>query len=176
MSKRFLFYLYGGGLLALASIAVIKQAGFRVNTSPSIPLGIYRTTTSPLSVGSYVLLCPENKEPFITAQKRDYIGAGYCPGGLGYMFKRVAALPNDIITTTANGMYINGKLYPDSKPFKHDALNRTLPIWHANQTRLKAGEVVLMTQGDKNSFDARYFGPIPQQQIVSVVQPVLTWQ
>ena len=68
MSKRFLLSLYVGGLLALASIAVIKQAGFRVNTSPSIPLGIYRTTTSPLSVGSYVLLCPENKEPFITAQ------------------------------------------------------------------------------------------------------------
>ena len=176
MSKRFLFYLYGGGLLVLASIAVIKQAGFRVNTSPSIPLGIYRTTTSPLSVGSYVLICPENKEPFITAQKRDYIGAGYCPGGLGYMFKRVAALPNDIITTTANGMYINGKLYPDSKPFHHDVLNRMLPIWHAHQTRLKAGEVVLMTQGDKNSFDARYFGPLPQQQIVSVVQPVLTWR
>ena len=176
MSKRFLLSLYGGGLLVLASIAVIKQAGFRVNTSPSIPLGIYRTTTSPLSVGSYVLLCPENKEPFITAQKRDYIGAGYCPGGLGYMFKRVAALPNDIITTTANGMYINGKLYPDSKPFKHDALNRVLPIWHAHQTRLKAGEVVLMTQGDKNSFDARYFGPLPKQQIVSVVRPVLTWR
>ena len=176
MSKRFLLSLYGGGLLVLASIAVIKQAGFRVNTSPSIPLGIYRTTTTPLSVGSYVLLCPENKEPFITAQKRDYIGAGYCPGGLGYMFKRVAALPNDIITTTANGMYINGKLYPDSKPFHHDALNRMLPIWHANQTRLKAGEVVLMTQGDKNSFDARYFGPLPQQQIVSVVRPVLTWR
>lgn len=176
MSKRFLLSLYGGGLLALASIAVIKQAGFRVNTSPSIPLGIYRTTTSPLSVGSYVLLCPENKEPFITAQKRDYIGAGYCPGGLGYMFKRVAALPNDIITTTANGMYINGKLYPDSKPFHHDALNRMLPIWHAHQTRLKAGEVVLMTQGDKNSFDARYFGPLPKQQIVSVVRPVLTWR
>ena len=176
MSKRFLLSLYGGGLLVLASIAVIKQAGFRINTSPSIPLGIYRTTTTPLSVGSYVLLCPENKEPFITAQKRDYIGAGYCPGGLGYMFKRVAAMPNDIITTTANGMYINGKLYPDSKPFKHDALNRTLPIWHANQTRLKAGEVVLMTEGDKNSFDARYFGPLPEQQIVSVVRPVLTWR
>ena len=176
MSKRFLFSLYGGGLLVLASIAVIKQAGFRVNTSPSIPLGIYRTTTTPLAVGSYVLLCPENKEPFITAQKRDYIGTGYCPGGLGYMFKRVAALPNDIITTTANGMYINGKLYPDSKPFHHDALNRVLPIWHAHQTRLKAGEVVLMTQGDKNSFDARYFGPLPQQQIVSVVRPVLTWR
>ena len=176
MSKRFLLSLYACGLLALVSIAVIKQAGFRINTSPSIPLGIYRTTTSPLSVGSYVLLCPENKEPFITAQKRDYIGAGYCPGGLGYMFKRVAALPNDVITTTANGMYINGKLYPDSKPFKHDALNRVLPIWHAHQTRLKAGEVVLMTQGDKNSFDARYFGPLPQQQIVSVVRPVLTWR
>lgn len=176
MSKRFLLSLYGGGLLVLASIAVIKQAGFRVNTSPSIPLGIYRTTTTPLSVGSYVLLCPEEREPFITAKKRGYINAGYCPGGLGYMFKRVAALPNDIITTTANGMYINGKLYPDSKPFHHDALNRMLPIWHANQTRLKAGEVVLMTQGDKNSFDARYFGPLPQQQIVSVVRPVLTWR
>ena len=175
-SQPFLLSLWIFVVLTLSTLALFQHAGFRINTSPSVPLGIYRTTTTPLAVGSYVLLCPENKEPFITAQKRGYIGAGYCPGGLGYMFKRVAALPNDIITTTTNGMQINGKLYPNSKPFKHDALNRALPIWHATKTRLKAGEVVLMTQGDKNSFDARYFGPVPQQQIVSVVQPVLTWK
>ena len=174
--QPFLLSLWIFVVLTLSTLAFVQHAGFRINTSPSIPLGIYRTTTTPLAVGSYVLLCPEDREPFITAQKRDYIGAGYCPGGLGYMFKRVAALPNDIITTTENGMYINGKLYPNSKPFHHDALNRVLPIWHATQTRLKAGEVVLMTQGDKNSFDARYFGPLPQQQIIAVVQPVLTWK
>ncbi|MBO7071975.1 MAG: conjugative transfer signal peptidase TraF [Acetobacter sp.] len=127
-------------------------------------------------ISPYVLLCPENKEPFITAQKRGYIGAGYCPGGLGYMFKRVAALPNDIITMNDKGLHVNGKLYPNSKPFKHDPLNRALPIWHANKTRLKAREVILMTKNDPNSFDARYFGPIPQQQIISVVKPVLIWQ
>ena len=163
-------------VLTLSTLAFVQQAGLRINTSPSIPIGIYRITSEPIKVGNYVLLCPENKEPFITAQKRGYIGAGYFPGGLGYMFKRVAALPNDIITTTENGMQINGKLYPNSKPFKHDALNRALPIWHATQTRLKAGEVILMTKNDQNSFDARYFGPIPQQQIISVVQPVLTWK
>ena len=175
-SQPFLLSLWIFVVLTLSTLAFVQHAGLRINTSPSIPLGIYRVTSAPLTVGSYVLLCPENKEPFITAQKRGYIGAGYCPGGLGYMFKRVAAMKNDIITTTANGMQINGKLYPNSKPFKHDALNRALPIWHANKTRLKAGEVVLMTQGDKNSFDARYFGPLPQQQIISVVQPVLTWK
>ncbi|MBQ5469717.1 MAG: conjugative transfer signal peptidase TraF [Acetobacter sp.] len=174
--QPFLLSLWIFIVLTLSTLAFVQQAGLRINTSPSIPIGIYRITSEPIKVGNYVLLCPENKEPFITAQKRGYIGTGYCPGGLGYMFKRVAALPNDIITTTANGMQINGKLYPDSKPFKHDALNRVLPVWHATQTRLKAGEVVLMTQGDKNSFDARYFGPLPQQQIISVVQPVLIWQ
>ncbi len=174
--QPFLLSLWIFVVLTLSTLAFVQHAGLRINTSPSIPLGIYRITSEPIKVGNYVLLCPENKEPFITAQKRGYIGAGYCSGGLGYMFKRVAALPNDIITTTENGMQINGKLYPDSKPFHHDALNRALPIWHATQTRLKAGEVVLMTKNDQNSFDARYFGPIPQQQIISVVQPVLTWQ
>ena len=175
-SQQFLLSFWIFVVLALSTLAFVQHAGFRINTSPSIPIGIYRITSTPLTVGSYVLLCPENKEPFITAQKRGYIGAGYCPGGLGYMFKRVAAMKNDIITMNDKGLHINGRLYPNSKPFKHDALNRALPIWHATQTRLKAGEVLLMTQGDKNSFDARYFGPIPQQQIISVVQPVLTWQ
>ena len=174
--QPFLLSLWGFVVLTLSTLAFVQHAGFRINTSPSIPIGIYRITSEPIKVGNYVLLCPENKEPFITAQKRGYIGAGYCPGGLGYMFKRVAALPNDIITMNDKGLHVNGKLYPNSKPFKHDPLNRALPIWHANKTRLKAREVILMTKNDPNSFDARYFGPLPQQQIISVVKPVLIWQ
>ena len=176
MSKRFLLYFWGFVLMVFSSMEMMAFAGFRVNTSASVPVGLYRITSAPLSVGSYVLLCPEEREPFITAKKRGYIDAGYCPGGLGYMFKRVAGMQNDKISMDATGMHIDGHLYPDSKPLKHDGLNRPLPVWRAKERSLKKDELILMTQGDTMSFDSRYFGPVARQQIVSVVKPVLTWR
>ncbi|MBO6043581.1 MAG: hypothetical protein J6P47_03860 [Acetobacter sp.] len=62
-SQPFLLSLWIFVVWTLSTLAFVQHAGLRINTSPSIPLGIYRITSALLSVGSYVLLYPDSK-PF----------------------------------------------------------------------------------------------------------------
>jgi type IV secretory pathway protease TraF len=59
---------------------------FRVNLSPSEPIGLYRVSFEPLTRGAYVIL----KSPI----------------------KRIAGAPGDTVRATPEGSYVNGKLWP----------------------------------------------------------------
>ena len=60
-------------------------AGARVNTTKSIPVGLYWLTKEPVEKGAYVVFCPPQVGVFDDAKERGYIGAGFCPGGYGFM-------------------------------------------------------------------------------------------
>lgn len=120
-------------------------------------------------------LCPPNKEPFIEAKRRGYLAPGKCPGGFGYMFKKVLAAKSDVVTMSGIGMTVNGATVPYSSPMAHDNLMRPMPLWRESNRTLQDHELILMTDINPKSFDSRYFGPIQTQQIVSVIEPVLTW-
>jgi conjugative transfer signal peptidase TraF len=175
MNKRFLLILSGvfSGTLLIGS--GVAAAGYRVNVSASVPLGIYRVTPRAVAVGEYVQVCPPNKQPFIEAKDRGYIGPGKCPGGFGYLFKKVLAAKTDTVTMTDAGMTINGQAVPYSAPLKHDPTMRPLPVWRVANRQLEDHELILMTNVNPKSFDSRYFGPVGAEQVVSVVKPVLTW-
>ena len=71
-------------------------AGIRLNTTPSIPLGVYRLTNEPIVKGAYVLFCPPPAAVFDMAKARGYLGAGYCPGGYGHLMKKILAVQDDV--------------------------------------------------------------------------------
>lgn len=149
-------------------------AGLRVNTTGSIPVGVYRLTDSPVEKGQYVMFCPPDRPLFREAQKRGYIGAGFCPGGLGDMMKKILAAKGDQVTFTPEGVKVNDVLVPFSKPLNTDPSGRMLP--HLSGTiSLQDGEYLLMTDRSRVSFDARYFGVVTASQIQSVLKPVITW-
>ena len=75
-------------------------AGARINTTKSIPVGLYWTSSAPVEKGAYVLFCPPQAGVFDDAKARGYIGAGFCPGGYGYMMKRVLAAKDDAVTVS----------------------------------------------------------------------------
>jgi conjugative transfer signal peptidase TraF len=155
--------------------AISWYFGVRINTTKSIPLGVYITTNIPISVGSYVIFCPPDNSIFSEAKRRGYIGSGFCPGGYGYVMKKVFGTTNDVISVTANGVIINGQSVPLSKPLVTDSANRPMPQFRALQRILSSREVFLMSDITGLSFDARYFGPININQIRSVIYPVITW-
>src|SRR4051812_8304966 len=64
-------------------------AGARINTTRSIPLGLYWTSSMPIAKGVYVLFCPPKGRVFDEAKERGYISKGFCPGHYGYLMKRV---------------------------------------------------------------------------------------
>jgi conjugative transfer signal peptidase TraF len=158
-------------LLALAALAW----PMRINTTKSIPVGFYWMTSDSVKRGSYVIFCPPETELFETAKARGYIGAGFCPGGYGYMMKRVAAVKGDAVVIAADGVHVNGELLPFSLPRAADKAGRPMPSGDTNRYTLSATELLLMSDVSGTSFDSRYFGPIHLKQVQGVIRPILTW-
>lgn len=164
-----------GVAIAGAAVLVLGAAGARVNTTKSIPVGLYWTASVPVEKGAYVLWCPPTSSVFDAAKERGYIGAGLCAGGYGYMMKRVIGVESDTVAVTDDGVWVNGELLPLSKPIQADSAGRPLPGVQASHYTLGSSEVLLMSDVSGTSFDARYFGPINLSQVKTVVRPVITW-
>lgn len=160
-------------LAALLEAAIIY--GIRVNTTTSYPLGIYLLTNAPIEKGSLVIFCPENNSVFHQARERGYIGAGFCPEGYGYMIKKLLAAKNDKVEISAVGVFVNGKLLPNSKRMATDSEGNPLPHLEYNIAALDDNSVLLMSDYNSKSFDARYFGVIDKSNIISAIRPIWTW-
>ncbi len=164
------------GVIAISAISAgFFAAGARINYTKSVPLGLYWISSKPIGKGQYVLLCPPPIEPIAEARKRGYLGAGFCPGNVGYMMKKISAVKDDVVTITDAGVTVNGVMVPLSKPMIADRWNRTMPRYQHTAFTIDENEVLVMGDVNWKSFDSRYFGPVLSKQIKTVVVPVFTW-
>jgi conjugative transfer signal peptidase TraF len=169
------FRVYAGVMMSVFILSGLAKAiGIRLNTTPSIPVGVYRLTNEPLGKGAYVLFCPPPAAVFDMAKARGYLGAGYCPGGYGQMMKKILAIQYDVVSIGTDGVRVNGQLLPLSAPIKADGAGRPLPDYKASWV-LGSTEVLVMSDSNSGSFDGRYFGPIQRLQIQGVIRPIFTW-
>jgi conjugative transfer signal peptidase TraF len=154
---------------------IFHAAGLRANVTRSIPIGLYRVIDAPVGKGEYVIFCPPESALFDEARERGYIGAGFCPGGYGYMMKRVRAVAGDRVTWGEEGIAVNGKLLPASAPQETDKAGRLL--WRQELADYVLGEFELLLMSDVSwsSFDGRYFGPVDVGQVRGVIRPVMTF-
>jgi conjugative transfer signal peptidase TraF len=166
---------------AISSAAVLALGGLcgalglRINSSRSIPLGIYATSDRPVVSGAYVLLCPPENAAIAEAKRRGYLAAGFCPGDYGYMMKMVFAVAGDAVAIKTGGVSVNGVKLPFSAPLVSDAAGRPLPRYGPATFVLGPSEVLLMSNVSGTSFDGRYFGPVERSHIKTVIVPVFTW-
>ena len=158
-------------VLGIACYAV----GARINTTKSIPVGLYWVNSQPVKKGAYVLFCPPPVGVFVDAKERGYIGFGFCPGNYGYLMKKILAAKKDAVSITDAGVRVNGNLLPFSVPIKTDKAGRPLTRYQPDRFILGASEVLLMSDVSGTSFDGRYFGPVNHLQIKTVLSPVITW-
>jgi len=163
-----------GLLFSLSAIGI--AAGLRINTTPSLPLGVYRLTGETISKGATVIFCPPLTPVFAEAQTRGYISVGFCPAGYGAMIKKVSALAGDIISVNDEGVCVNNQQLPNSAPLAADIGGGPLPYYRITNKKLNRAEVLLMSDSNRKSFDARYFGPINIAQISGVIRPLITWK
>ena len=167
--------LLKSGVCFLIFCLLMYLAGIRVNTSKSIPIGLYETDSRPFEKGRYVMFCPPDAPAFRMARDRGYITAGFCPGGFGYMMKKILAAKGDTVTVTNTGVFVNGKRLPFSRPREADGGGRALPQYRPVSHRLDSSELLLMSDVSATSFDGRYFGPIDRTHIKSTIVPIVTW-
>jgi len=169
--KRFFLIVL---VLVLAWVAFYR-AGYRINLTPSVPVGVYQLhkLEGPLKRGDIVWFCPPDTRLF--RKVRDDWGDiphGDCPGGYMHMFKPVAALPGDTVNVTCQGVFVNGRLLPNSRPMdKTDKGQRLNPAF--GRFHVQPETIWLVSSYHPQSFDSRYFGPIHQMQIVSLARPIL---
>lgn len=163
-------------LMALiAGAFLLVVAGARINTSDSIPRGLYWMVNRPIVSGDYVIFCPPRQALFQQALVRGYINHGVCPGGFGYLMKQVRATQGDRVSILFSGVWVNGQYLRHSRPFLRDGAGRSLPQLTLTNHALNESELLLMTNQSPLSFDARYFGVLSQSQIKAVIVPILTW-
>lgn len=162
-------------LLAIALATVAAHAGLRLNTSASVPRGLYWLSARPSAVGGYVAVCPPRWRIFEQARARGYLSPGPCAGNYGQMIKVLAARPGNAVRFEAEGVRIDGRLWPASAPLHADATGWLLPQLAGQQTTLGKRSVLVMSRQCEVGFDSRYFGALPSAAIVATATPLLTW-
>ncbi|MBA1344921.1 conjugative transfer signal peptidase TraF [Rhizobium sp. WYCCWR 11146] len=173
MTRRVLLFLAGAGgaIAALATIAYM--GGFRLNLTPSEPLGLWRIVAlqRPVEAGDLVFICPPPTASFEKARRRGYVRRGLCPSGFAPLIKTVAALPGQHIEIGAN-VTVDGRPLASSIVRASDGEGR--PI-----TPFKTGIVPLrnlfLHSSFASSYDSRYFGPVPETGLLGLARPVLTF-
>ena len=155
--------------------ALACASGACINSTKSIPVGLYWLSSEPVWEGAYVMFCPPPIGVFEEARARGYLGAGFCPGGYGTLMKRVLAAKDDAVTISDEGVRVNGELLPYSTPIRADSNGLPLPRFPTERFTLGGSELLLMSDVSGTSFDGRYFGPIQRSQIKGVIRAVFTW-
>jgi len=164
------------GLIAvgvdISAFAVCGLIGLRINSSPSLPIGLYLTTSG--NRANLVEFCPA--EPFAgLAIERGYRNAGVCRDGAAPLLKPVVAKSGDVVDCSVRGIRVNGNLLPNTAPIPMDTRGRALTHWPFGKYVAQPGTVWVASSFNPRSFDSRYFGPVPISAIRDHVQPLLTW-
>ena len=158
-----------GAVVAIAQLC--DSFGLRINTSPSLPVGLYVTTADPNA--SLVEFCPA--EPYAQlAIVRGYRSAGNCPDGAAPLLKPVVAKSGDVVDVSQAGIVVNGKRIPNTAPVGADTRGRQLVPWPSGRYLVKPGDIWVASSFNRRSFDSRYFGPVPTIAIRDRLRPLIT--
>lgn len=135
------------------------------NASASVPIGLYRLAPAGhIAVPDLVVVAPPEPLASFLAER------GYLPRGVP-LIKRVLAVAGD--TVCRHGATVTAFDHAYGEARERDSLGRLLPSWQGCRT-LAEGEVFLMNWDTADSFDGRYFGPLPVAAIVARALPVWT--
>jgi conjugative transfer signal peptidase TraF len=151
-------------------------AGYRINPTASMPVGLWKKS-SVVQRASYVAFCiPPDSEAAQIAHERGYLPPGQCPGSLAPLLKRVEALPGDMVLLTNEAAYINGMALPNSRTQGADSQGRPLSSFPRGSYRVLPGQYWVFATPNPNSFDSRYFGPVPETSIETALVPVAVFE
>jgi len=150
--------------VTLIGISAIVHAPLLVwNASASAPIGLYRVTSGAPERGDLVLISPPKSIAKLAAGRR------YLPAGVP-LIKRIAAMGGDDVCAFDGAIIINGKIV--ARQIGADRAGRPMPRW--NECRALVGDEFFLLLTPADSFDSRYFGPVPRAQIIGRLAPLWT--
>ena len=133
------------------------------NASASAPVGLYRVEPGqPVRRGDMAIAWAPEPARYLAARRH------YLPANVP-LVKRVAAVAGDRVCALGSGVSINGRRAAVRQ--RSDPAGRLMPWWRGC-LRLRAHEYLLLMNSSL-SFDGRYFGVTPRQELVG--RAVLLW-
>ncbi|AVC45619.1 conjugative transfer signal peptidase TraF (plasmid) [Rhizobium leguminosarum bv. viciae] len=166
-------------VLSMAAVAAILLAvtavagGYRINLTPSEPLGLWRIIPlhRPAAVDDLLFICPPETAAMRAARARGYLRSGSCPGGVAPLIKTVIAVAGQHIEIGVS-VSVDGWGVSSSSLALRDGKGRPL-------TPFPSGIVppgyVFLHSAFPGSYDSRYFGPVPISGILGLAQEVFTY-
>jgi conjugative transfer signal peptidase TraF len=135
------------------------------NASASAPRGVYwLSAPEPLTIDELVTVVP-------ATALADFMNIrGYLPVGVP-LLKYIAAVGGQSVCRWQSDIAIDGVWAAQAR--LRDSEGRILPIWVGCRT-LRAGEVFLLNPVNPDSFDGRYFGVVPEDEITARATPLWT--
>jgi len=152
----------------LGALALFAVAGLRINTSASLPAGLYIASAE----GSFVEFCPDDHG--LSAQ-RGYRRTGVCPDGAAPLLKPVIGKAGDEILLSSAGIAVNGKLLSHSAPLDHDSDGRPLTHWPFGRYTTAPETLWVTSSYNPRSYDSRYLGPIRESAVRARLRPLIAW-
>ncbi|WP_245505007.1 conjugative transfer signal peptidase TraF [Rhizobium leguminosarum] len=161
---------------AVAAILLVVTAvagGYRINLTPSEPLGLWRIIPlhRPAAVGDLLFICPPETAAMREARARGYLRSGSCRGGVAPLIKTVIAVAGQHAEIGVS-VSVDGRGVSSSSLALRDGKGRPL-------TPFPSGIVppgyVFLHSAFPGSYDSRYFGPVPISGIRGLAQEVLTY-
>ncbi|MEF2071046.1 S26 family signal peptidase [Consotaella aegiceratis] len=135
------------------------------NASASAPIGLYRIMpVSTLMTGDLVAAMPP--EPLA----RFMADRSYLPRGVP-LIKHVLGLPGQNVCRNGGSITLDDKTVGEA--LDRDRMGRPLPGWQGCR-RIAKDEVFLMNTSVRDSFDGRYFGPLPARTVIGRAIPIVT--
>ncbi len=164
----FLTFLFGIGKLPVEKNKD-SQTGhemFYTNSSPSIPRGIYlKVPRLSLDRQDYVVYKPPAECVAIAMSK------GWITNPDILFVKHIGGLDGDMYEVSRErGFYINHQYHGHIS--EEDALGQIIP--HEEGTYIISGNKFLPVGDNPRSFDGRYTGPVPMENIQAKVIPFIT--
>ncbi|MCZ7448177.1 conjugative transfer signal peptidase TraF [Rhizobium rhizogenes] len=155
------------------SVAAAIIGGYRINLTPSEPLGLWRIVAldRPASAGDLVFICPPQTPVMQEGRERGYLRSGTCPSAVAPLIKTVIAIAGQQVEI-GTGVTVDGRPVPFSARTARDGKGRPMKSWSGGIVPEKS---VFLHSPFRGSYDSRYFGPLPASGILGLAQPVLTY-
>lgn len=168
-----LLLISASAVAIFAGIIGLGSAGFRVNLTPSEPLGLWRILSldRPAQVGDLVFVCPPVTDVMLEARTRGYLRHGLCAGGFAPLIKTVAATTGQRIEVD-DQVRVDGRSLPYSRLMPRDGEGRRMLPYGGGIIRPGA---VYLHSDFPGSFDSRYFGPLSTENVLGLAREVWTY-
>jgi len=168
--RRFAHVCWTGAALVLIAYGAARAAGFLINTTESLPVGLWRAIgKAPIERGVVATVTPPDNEAVRLFRTWGYAG----PHG---WLKPIAAIPGDVVEIHADGARVNGRLLANSAQITQDVDGHVMPRIAEGRYVVAPGTVWLLSDYNPLSLDSRYIGPVPIANIGREAIPVWVHQ